>query len=70
LQLVNRRVLKRFSLGLDHFLKNRWYDAHVILKSVNALLKDDGPTNYLLDFMKEHNYIFPKRFEKIREVTF
>jgi hypothetical protein len=42
----------------------------VILKSVNALLKDDGPTNYLLDFMKEHNYIFPKRFEKIREVTF
>jgi hypothetical protein len=59
-----------FSEGFELYIEGKWEEARKVLERVEDVKKaPDGPTNSLLEVLKEHKYHAPTDWQGFRQLT-
>lgn len=62
----NYEFRKHFRNGIDFYVLGAWDSAKKYLEEARKLLPDDGPTNYLYNYMAKANFTRPKNWRGFR----
>lgn len=61
--------LKCFEKGLSKYYNGKWNKSKEYFNKAKYLYPDDGPTNTLLEYMTELDFIPPKKWKGVRQLT-
>ncbi len=63
---LDKNFLEFAKLGVEFYSSGDWGRAKDVLGQALALRPNDGPCSYVMEFLKEHNYIAPSGWQGVR----